>query len=121
MLSMHGVLLVEDEALIAMEVARGLAQSGYRVLGPASTVACALALLQGERPDVAILDVNIRGERVTPVARELSALGVPFVLITAFAKVEEPELRLAPMLRKPIADAGQLCQAVEALLGATRR
>jgi DNA-binding NarL/FixJ family response regulator len=79
MLSMHGVLLVEDEALIAMEVARGLAQSGYRVLGPASTVACALALLQGERPDVAILDVNIRGERVTPVARELSALGVPFV------------------------------------------
>ena len=44
----------------------------------------ALRLLQGERPDVALLDVNLRGELVTPVAEELRAQGVPFMLASAY-------------------------------------
>ena len=57
---------------------------GYRVLGPASTVAEALRLLAAERPDVALLDVNLRGETVTPVAEALRTRGVPFVLASAY-------------------------------------
>jgi two-component system, response regulator PdtaR len=78
------VLVVEDEFLIAMDLELLLRRHGWRVLGPAATVAEALRLLRGETPDVALLDVNLRGEPVTPVAEELRARGVPFVLASAY-------------------------------------
>jgi CheY-like chemotaxis protein len=78
------VLVVEDEFLIAMDLELLLQRHGWRVLGPAATVAEALRLLTGERPDVALLDVNLRGELVTPVAEELRVQGVPFVLASAY-------------------------------------
>jgi two-component system, response regulator PdtaR len=78
------VLVVEDEFLIAMDLEHLLQQHGWRVLGPAATVAEALRLLQGEAPDVALLDINLRGELVTPVAEALRARGVPFVLASAY-------------------------------------
>jgi len=78
------VLVVEDEFLIAMELELLLQQHGWQVLGPAATVAGALRLLASARPDVALLDVNLRGEMVTPVAEELRAQGVPFVLASAY-------------------------------------
>ena len=78
------VLVVEDEFLIAMDLELLLQRHGWRVLGPAATVAEALRLLRGETPDVALLDVNLRGEPVTPVAEELRARGVPFVLASAY-------------------------------------
>ena len=53
-------------------------------VGPAATVDQALRLLAGETPDVALLDINLRGELVTPVAEELRARGVPFVLASAY-------------------------------------
>jgi two-component system, response regulator PdtaR len=78
------VLVVEDEFLIAMDLELLLRRHGWRVLGPAATVAEALRLLGREAPDVALLDVNLRGELVTPVAEELRARGVPFVLASAY-------------------------------------
>jgi two-component system, response regulator PdtaR len=78
------VLVVEDEFLIALDLALLLQEHGWRVLGPAATVAEALRLLADERPDVALLDLNLRGEPVTPVAEELRARGVPFVLASAY-------------------------------------
>ena len=78
------VLVVEDEILVAMDLEQLLQRHGWRVLGPATTVAEALRLLAGERPDVALLDVNLRGELVTPVAEELRVQGVPFVLASAY-------------------------------------
>jgi two-component system, response regulator PdtaR len=78
------VLVVEDEVLIAVDLEDLLYRHGWRVLGPAATVAEALRLLAGDRPDVALLDVNLRGEPVTPVAEELRAKGVPFVLASAY-------------------------------------
>src|ERR1700759_2232288 len=63
------VLVVEDEFLIAMELEGLLEDEGYKVLGPASTVAAALAILADHRPDACILDFNLRGEQATPVAR----------------------------------------------------
>jgi CheY-like chemotaxis protein len=62
------ILVVEDELLIAMEIESLLRRGGFRGIGPALTVAGALALIQRQRPDAAVLDVNLRGERVTPVA-----------------------------------------------------
>ena len=62
------VLVVEDEFLIAMDLEAMLREHGWRVLGPAATVEEALRLLDGggETPDVALLDVNLRGRTVAP-------------------------------------------------------
>ena len=78
------VLVVEDEFLIAMDLELLLQRHGWRVLGPAATVDEALRLLARRERPVALLDVNLRGELVTPVAEELRARGVPFVLASAY-------------------------------------
>ena len=99
------VLVVEDEVLIALDLERLLRRHGWRVLGPAATVDQALRLLRGEKtPDVALLDVNLRGERVTPVAAALRARGVPFVLASAYHDLGRTAAALAgaPAVGKPI-------------------
>jgi two-component system, response regulator PdtaR len=97
------VLVVEDEFLLAMDLELLLEGHGYRVLGPAATVAEALRLLAAATPDAALLDVNLRGEMVTPVAGRLRALGVPFVLASAYDRPElaAAELAGAPNVGKP--------------------
>ena len=98
------VLVVEDEALLAMDLELLLGRHGWRVLGPAATVAQALRLLEdGEAPDVALLDVNLRGEAATPVAERLRALGVPFVVASAYdgARLAALGLAGAPAVGKP--------------------
>jgi CheY-like chemotaxis protein len=93
------VLVVEDEFLIAMDLELLLRRHGWRVLGPAATVAAALRLLrQGDTPDVALLDVNLRGELVTPVAEELRARGVPFMLASAYDRLGPAAAALAGAL-----------------------
>jgi DNA-binding response OmpR family regulator len=82
------VLVVEDETFIAMELELVLTEAGFEVIGPVPAVAEALALLVGRRPDAAVLDVSLRGERVTPVAEALRAMGVPFVLTSAYSAVD---------------------------------
>jgi DNA-binding response OmpR family regulator len=91
------VLVVEDEALIALDLEARLGRHGWRVLGPAATVAQALRLLEdGEvLPDVALLDVNLRGEAATAVAERLRALGVPFVVTSAYDGARLAALGLA--------------------------
>lgn len=69
--------------LVAWDMEQMLTTAGFRVLGPASSVESALSLLRTQRPDAAILDLNLRGELATPVARRLREMGVPFVLSTA--------------------------------------
>jgi two-component SAPR family response regulator len=79
------VLVVEDEFLIAMDLEAMLKEHGWHLLGPAATVAEALSLLEdGKTPDVALLDVNLRGETVVPVAEVLHGRGVPIVLASAY-------------------------------------
>jgi DNA-binding LytR/AlgR family response regulator len=98
------ILIVEDEFLLAMELEMLVQQRGCMVLGPVSSVGQALSVLDGEQPDVALLDVNLKGERATPVAAALHARGVPFVLITGYSRLQlsEPELRDAPRIDKPV-------------------
>jgi DNA-binding LytR/AlgR family response regulator len=98
------ILIVEDEFLLAMELEALLEQHSCMVLGPVSSVRHALALIDGEQPELALLDVNLKGERATPVAAALQARGVPFVLITGYSgpQLSEPELRAAPRIDKPV-------------------
>lgn len=90
------ILVVEDEYLIAMELEATLRTAGYRVIGPVPDVSAALELLKAERPDAAILDVNLDGQWVTPVAEVLQAAFVPFILTSGYVAADlqaEPALR----------------------------
>ena len=84
MASARRILVVEDQFLIAMELQAILQSAGYVVLGPAPSVSVALDLIHRERPDAAVLDVNVAGERVTPVAEVLRALSIPFLLASGY-------------------------------------
>jgi DNA-binding LytR/AlgR family response regulator len=98
------ILVVEDELLIAMELEALLHHLACEVIGPAASVRRALGLLDRERPDAGLLDLNLKGQPATPVAAELRARRVPFVLVTGYgaALASAPELRDAPRVSKPI-------------------
>jgi two-component SAPR family response regulator len=100
------VLIVEDESIVALALTHLLDDLGCNVLGPVPTVRGALGLLEIEQPDVALLDVNLRGQLVTPVAAKLGLLGVPFVLVTGQSVAELPatELRQSCWVPKPIVE-----------------
>ncbi|HRD29576.1 MAG TPA: PAS domain S-box protein [Caulobacter sp.] len=98
------ILVVEDEVLVAMELCNGLAAVGWDVLGPATTTDEALDLLAGERqPDAAILDINLAGKLVFPLADLLRARGIPFVFCTGYEETGGGDrYRDAPVVRKPV-------------------
>jgi PAS domain S-box-containing protein len=97
------VLVVEDEALVAMALRESLSELGYAVVGPFSRMSEAILALRGSRVDAAVLDVNLGGEVVYPLADVLAADRVPFVFVTGYG-AEEIERRFAsvPVLQKPI-------------------
>ena len=98
------VLVVEDETLVAMLVEDTLADAGAVVLGPVATVAEALNLLGSERPDVAVLDLNLAGETSEPVADRLAAMSVPFVVASGYGAAGLPQRLVGvPVLAKPYA------------------
>ena len=96
------VLLVEDESLVAMLVEEYLADFGCVAACSASRVARALQALNTIDVDAAILDVNIAGESVTPIAEALEERGVPFIFASGYG-VKGVEERWAgrPVLQKP--------------------
>jgi len=78
------ILVVEDEALIAAMVEDMLMELGATVVGPASSIAQALVLVNSDDFDAAVLDVNIRSEQVDPIADILMARNVPIVFATGY-------------------------------------
>jgi DNA-binding response OmpR family regulator len=78
------VLVVEDEALVAMLVEDALIDAGFAVIGPAATVEEAMNFLAAERPDAVVLDLNLAGETSTPVADALASRGIPYVIATGY-------------------------------------
>ncbi|MCA0305455.1 MAG: hypothetical protein LCH95_23895 [Proteobacteria bacterium] len=113
------ILVVEDEFLVALELESILSAGGLEVLGPASTVGAALEIIAGHRPDAAVLDVDLRGESVTPVAVALRRLEVPFVLATAYRADDLPDaLRGAVNMGKPV-DSRSVVSTLKAMLGAS--
>lgn len=98
------ILVVEDEFMLADELQRELTRAGAVVLGPVPTVEMALGLLAREADlDGAVLDVNLGGELVYPVADALAGRKVPFVFVTGYdAQVLPPCFAHAPRCEKPV-------------------
>ena len=99
------LLVVEDEYLIAADLAASLESLGVEVIGPAGSVDEALKLVEnaGDRLDGAVLDINLRNERVYPVADVLTAHGIPFVFTTGYdASVVPSAYAAAPRCEKPV-------------------
>ena len=103
-LSGRRLLVVEDEYLVATALADDLSDAGAEVLGPAPSVAQALELIDGPAAlDIGVLDINLAGEPVYPVADALAARGIPFVLVTGYDGHAIPDrYRDAPRLEKPV-------------------
>jgi CheY-like chemotaxis protein len=96
------VLIVEDEMLLAFMLQDMLAEWGCAVVGPAGRVPKALSLAGSEALDGAILDVNVAGTEVYPVARTLAARRIPFIFVSGYAASRLPkEWRDRPTLQKP--------------------
>ncbi|SMH62605.1 response regulator [Azospirillum agricola] len=96
------ILLVEDEPLVAMAIEDSLETQNVGVVGPAGTVAEALALIAEGGIDAALLDVTLRGERVDPVADALSARNIPFLFTTGHGAAGLPAAHQhRPVLSKP--------------------
>jgi two-component system, response regulator PdtaR len=98
------VLIVEDEFLIALQIEEIVERLGYTVLGPVGSVTKGLDLLRHTAPSAAILDVNLDGVLVTPIAQMCRDRHIPFVLVTGYGRLalDEPLLESAPRLRKPL-------------------
>lgn len=106
------MLVVEDQSIVAFHLMDVLHEAGCRVVGPVATLEPALALAQGEQLDLAVLDVNVEGEQIFPVALELETRGIPYVLATGYGESTLPERwRGRPCLRKPFTDE-QLAEMV---------
>ncbi|EAR50847.1 response regulator [Oceanicola granulosus HTCC2516] len=100
------VLVVDDEALLAMELEMVLDEAGFEVLGPAGSVSDALALIGGEHIDAAVLDVNLHDERSDDIADSLEACDVPFVFLTGHTREALPERhRHRPLIAKPFRES----------------
>ena len=112
------ILVVEDEMMIAMLVEDMLTELGCSVVGPAHALAEALALAQSEPGlDAALLDVNLAGQPVFPVADALREKGVPAVFSTGYGDAGLRDIdRGAPVLQKPFR-AGDLARALNEALG----
>jgi CheY-like chemotaxis protein len=96
------VFLVEDEVMIRMMVADMLEELGYRVAAEAGEINEAIKLAQSTSFDLAILDVNVNGKVISPVAELIQARNLPFIFATGYGSSGLPEeYRNRPALQKP--------------------
>lgn len=106
------VLVVEDEFIVADATAEMLQDLDATIVGPAGRLADGLALARSERIDVAVLDINLHGERSDPIAAILRGRGIPFVLTTGYGDVAGVD---APVVDKPYTDQDLLGALARAL------
>jgi DNA-binding response OmpR family regulator len=104
------VLVVEDEYLVAALIQDMLESAGCVVAGPIPRLREALDAADHDDYDAAVLDVNLNGERIDPVAQALSRRNVPFVFVTGYGEgVVSKEFAERPRLCKPFRMADLLC------------
>ena len=111
------VIVVEDETLVAILLEDMLAELGCEVLWTAHRVGKALDLVAQSTPDAAVLDVNIAGDEVYPVAQALAARNIPFVFATGYgARGLNDAWRGRPIVQKPF-QVEHLAESLLAALG----
>jgi PAS domain S-box-containing protein len=97
------VMIVEDEALVAMVVTESITALGCSVVGPFSRCSDAIAAIEADEVDAAILDVNLDGEMVYPLAEMLQDRGVPFIFVTGYgAESIDRRFTHIPVIQKPV-------------------
>ena len=110
------VLVVEDEALVALDIIAALEYAGADVTGPAGTAKEALAIIDGTPLDAALLDANLRGHPVDEIAAALAARNIPFLFVTGYGPGSLPKaFAKTAMLAKPFSQE-QLIAAVASLV-----
>lgn len=122
MMELHGrtILVVEDEAIVAVMIADILQELGATVIGPLCSLGQALAMADDPRIEAAILDVNLRGDPVDPIAARLFGRGIPFAFATGYGASPAGPWADAPVLPKPFSEA-TIVDAVRNMLRARDR
>jgi CheY-like chemotaxis protein len=111
------VFLVEDEVMIRMMVADMLEELGYRIAAEAGEINEAIRLAQSAEFDLAILDVNVNGKVISPVAELITARNRPFIFATGYGSSGLPEeYRDRPALQKPF-QIETLARMIDVVLG----
>ena len=112
------LLVVEDEVFVAMLIEDVVEGAGGAVIGPAARVDEALALLEAQKPDGALLDVNLGGELVYPVAEALARRRIPFVFVTGYGPegIAAP-FKGRPTIKKPFLPSAFVTQVASGLAG----
>lgn len=115
---MHDILIVDDEALVLFDLVMTVEDLGYRVHSESTTVDAAIAALDaGSPPDLALLDIDVGGSPVWPLARKIVSRGKPLVFISANLNHEELRGEFADCARldKP-ASKKEIAEAIASVL-----
>jgi two-component sensor histidine kinase len=111
------IMIVEDSLLLSLELESGLTEAGAKVVAQAAEVDEALGMINNDF-DAAVLDCNLNGKSVTPVAEAMAAIGKPFIFATGYGDNQSaPQGFSAPVIRKPY----DVTQVAAALAEATGR
>ncbi len=100
-LSGRRLMIVEDEFLVAMLLEGILEDEGVIIVGPFGRVLPAIEAAERAKLDLAVLDVNVAGEKIHPVAEALSRRGVPFLLLSGYGATAAPDHPDWPVCSKP--------------------
>jgi CheY-like chemotaxis protein len=112
-------LVVEDDFLVSLTTVDFLESLGCEVVGPAARLAAAFEVAQSESLDAAVLDINIAGDMVWPVAEVLRRRAIPFIFLSAHPWLSEIPIPFAavPRLEKPL-EQNRLLRQLSAIWGA---
>ena len=115
---MQSVMVVDDEAMVLLDLVMMVEDLGYQVHSDSTTVTGALEQLDGSEPDVALLDIDVGGEPVWPLARKVAEHGRPIVFVSANLSHRElcEEFANAQKLEKPVSP-DEIRAALSAALG----
>ena len=107
------VLIVEDDYLLASDLAKGLSKAGFEIVGPVPSPARALRIVEDKKIDCALLDIKLDGDKVYEVADALISRGVPVVFVTGYDVTAVPaRFRVVPLCQKP-ANVKTVIEALE--------
>jgi CheY-like chemotaxis protein len=122
---MHRILIVEDDAIVAMHLEMLLKKLGYKVAGHETSGEAAVRAAAKLKPDAVLMDIHLRGDMtgVEAAERILEHPGIPVVFVTAFENMhnQNPESRAAscPAVIKPVSD-DLLASTLSGLFGKSR-